>query len=365
MSYMEDLYPSFQNQDLFNYFDINDRNNNDYFSITERNDSFPKNLNIEQNDTILKKKILKIEDEKDFEKKTENKKNELISIDVNSDNTMKFGGNFLNQLDIKSFSFNENEENEYKKSIDSCNTKRKRKREIYINNNSDNNNEILNEKKIKIKSHPSNNLFCIIKNDNLRRRTDYIIKIIKPFMIDILTIFANTLIEKYKKDDFGNTIIISPLLKINGDQASECNVKFNKDFLQKTLKDILSAPITTKIKQYETEYNKNVINKYYTTNKVQKIKNFFDMTFQDSFIYLKNKQMPIFQGLEIIYEKQLNIKKNKNVKHKEIIEENILNFIEIINGRKPKKTISNNCKIDQMTKIQGGLGPPSEEEINI
>ena len=165
-------------------------------------------------------------------------------------------------------------------------------------------------------------------------------------MIDILTMFANTLIEKYKKDDSGNTIIISPLLKINGGQASECDVKLNKEFLQKTLKDILSAPITTKIKQYETEYNKNVINKYYTTNKVQKIMNFFDMTFQDSIIYLKNKQMPIFQGLEIIYEKQLNIKKNKNVKHKEIIEENILNFIEIINGRKPKKTISNNCKID-------------------
>ena len=355
---MEELYTLNQNQDNFNYFDINTQNDNDIFSAnnelqTESNVFFHKNLNNDQNDaSISLKKILKIEDEKDVEKNIENKKKGLISIDVNSDKTMGFDG----KLKIKSFSFNDNDDDGYdEKSNIFCGNK-KREREIYINNNSDNNNEIINEKKKKIISHPFNNLFCTTKKDKLPRRIDYIIKIIKPFMIDILTIFANTLIEKYKKDDSGNTIKISPLLKINGDQASECNAELNKDFLQKTLRYILSARLTTKIKQYNPEYNKNVIDKYYTTNKVQEIINFFDMTFQDSIIYLKNKQEPIFQGLEIIYEKQLN---NKNVKHKEIIKENILNFIEIINRRKPKKTISNNCKIDQMTKIQGVLGPPS------
>ena len=252
---MDDLYTFNQSQDNFNCFDFNTQNDNDYFSSndelqTERNDFFHKNRNNGQNDTSMSlKKILKIEDEKNMEKNNENIKKGLISIDVNSDKTMGFDG----KLKIKSFSFNDNDDDGYdEKSNCFCGNK-KREREININNNSDNNNEIINERKKKIISHPSNNLF-IIKNYKLPRRIDYIIKIIKPFMIDILTIFANTLIEKYKKDDSGNTIIISPLFKINGDQASECNVELNKDFLQKTLRYILSAPLTTKIKQYNPEY---------------------------------------------------------------------------------------------------------------
>lgn len=198
-----------------------------------------------------------------------------------------------------------------------------------------NNNEFISESKKNTNATTLNSLFKTFdtslqeKNSHLIRD---IIRSIKSFIIEILLIYANNLIVKYKIDDSGNEIKIELILKIKGEIAGNSQVEFNIKLLSKKIKDILSEPITKKIKGHDSDYNKRVIAKYYDSNIVQRIKNFFDVEFREIFIYFKNKYNPNLEGLEEIYEKQLVNRKKSSQK---LIKENILYFIDIINDRTP------------------------------
>ena len=191
-------------------------------------------------------------------------------------------------------------------------------------------NEFIIESKKETKSNTSNPIFINVIQPI---RKDYIIKAVKSFMIDILLIYGNKLIKQHKYDDSGKEIEIELLDKIKQNIARNSEVEFNKLLLQYKIKDIFSSSITKKVQRHESDYNKKVIEKYYDSNKVQRIKNFFDMEFQDSFIYLKNKNNSSFEGFEKVYEIQL---KNKKEKIQRVIRENSMNFIEIINKRRSK-----------------------------
>lgn len=154
-------------------------------------------------------------------------------------------------------------------------------------------------------------------------------------MIDILIIYANNLIKAHEKDDNGKKIKKQIILKIEAKIANNTNVEDNKELMKTKIKEILSSDITKKIKRYKSYHNKKVIEKYYENNYVRKIVSFLDCEFQESFIYLKDKENEYFKGLEKIYLKQLQLK--KKVKIKKIIEENILDFVKTINKRKERK----------------------------
>lgn len=161
------------------------------------------------------------------------------------------------------------------------------------------------------------------------------IRTIKSFMIELLIIYANILIKAHEKDDNGKKIKKQFILKIEGKIANNTNVEYNKVLMKTKIKEILISKITKRIKNYKRVHNKKVIEKYYENNYVRKIVSFFDCEFQESFIYLKDKINENFKGLEIIYLKQLQLK--KKVKIKKIIEENILDFVKTINKRKERK----------------------------
>ena len=161
------------------------------------------------------------------------------------------------------------------------------------------------------------------------------IRTIKSFMIELLIIYANILIKAHEKDDNGKKIKKQFILKIEGKIANNTNVEYNKVLMKTKIKEILISKITKRIKNYKRVHNKKVIEKYYENNYVRKIVSFLDCEFQESFIYLKDKINENFKGLEIIYLKQLQLK--KKVKIKKIIEENILDFVKTINKRKERK----------------------------
>ena len=162
------------------------------------------------------------------------------------------------------------------------------------------------------------------------------IRKIKSFMINILIIYANNyLINTHETDDYGKKIKKQILLTIEAKISNNTKVEYNKALMKIKIKEILSSPITKKIKNCERDHNEKVIEKYYEKNYVKKIVSFFDSEFKESFIYLKDKANENFKDLEIIYKNQLKPKKEVDRK---IIEENILDFVETINTRKGKKT---------------------------
>ena len=68
------------------------------------------------------------------------------------------------------------------------------------------------------------------------------------------------------------------LFTINQNQKVDSHSKFNKDFLNKYIKDILSEDITTRITYYEKDHNKKVIENL-IKDKKEKFENLFNITF--------------------------------------------------------------------------------------
>ena len=194
------------------------------------------------------------------------------------------------------------------------------------------------------------------KHDN--KAMDNKIQSAKSFMNDCLLKLANILLNDPKKK----------LLSINSEQAKNYHVDFNQSLLEKNIGEVLSAPISGKNKNCEKDHNKLLIKE--TQN--DKAKEFFNKKYKESFDYLgeyirkkeyknnqdiyanlltkekniinketeeqKNqniinlKEESIFKGLENIYDNNLKKKKNK-----EILEDTLKNFVEIINNRKKKE----------------------------
>ena len=83
------------------------------------------------------------------------------------------------------------------------------------------------------------------------------------------------------------------LFTINQNQKVDSHSKFNKDFLNKSIKDILSEDITTRITYYEKDHNKKFIENLIKDKKL-KFENLFNITFIE---YLEH-----FAGVKYIEE---------------------------------------------------------------
>ena len=104
------------------------------------------------------------------------------------------------------------------------------------------------------------------------------------------------------------------LIKINGTQITNTNVNFNKEFLNYTIKEALSVPISNK---YKNKYNENhnivILEKYYNENEIAK--QFFDLIIENTINYL-NDGNNTFGGLMDTYKEELKkeIKVKKKIK---------------------------------------------------
>ena len=78
------------------------------------------------------------------------------------------------------------------------------------------------------------------------------------------------------------------------------------------MKEIFSNDITSKIKEKEKNYNKEIIDDIYLDNKKEKIINILNMTLSQCIKHLTNKEYyPELQGLEDEYENIINKLKTK------------------------------------------------------
>ena len=176
--------------------------------------------------------------------------------------------------------------------------------------------------------------------DNLKRAC-------KHLVIESARDFINKKIFEEYNGDIGEGILVKKLLTLNQEQKKNSNAEFNKVFINRTLKDILSEKITKRIKYNQEDHNKRVIEKVLQEKK-DKFERIFNITFIECLEhFIGIKQYDELEGLTIFSEY-----KDKIVKKYEEDGENYYQNLEVflkefkerINNSKPKhkRKIKNN-----------------------
>jgi hypothetical protein len=127
-------------------------------------------------------------------------------------------------------------------------------------------------------------------DDNLRRKVKHII-------LDELMKFINNKICTMYNNNIGHGIFIKKLLIMNQKQKCDATVLFNKEFLNKTLKDIFSDRISSRFTIFPLDHNKKLIYNLMNETDEEK-KNYFEKLFNLTFIQCLRH----FRGDEMINE---------------------------------------------------------------
>lgn len=200
------------------------------------------------------------------------------------------------------------------------------------------NNNLLNNKRendTKKKKQKQHNKFS---SDNLKREC-------KHLAIENLMKFINEKIRIAYNGNIGQGIFKKELFKLNQRQKKNSSAAFNQVFLYMTLKEILSQKITKKIKFYDEDHNKNVINTIISEKK-EEFENLFNLTFVECIEHFAGtKQIEELNGLTLFSElKEQIVKKYKEdgESYYQNLEFFLKEFEKRINNAKPRK---NNCEI--------------------
>ena len=212
---------------------------------------------------------------------------------------------------------------------------------INIQNNINNDGKSL--LKIKRKNISNQNINIITKHhskfgyDNLKRKC-------KHLVIENLMKFINNKIYLSYKGNIGCGLLKKELVKLNQKQKKDSNAIFNKLMLKKSIRDILSQNITTKIKYYNLDHNKKVIDEILNEKK-EDFESLFNISFIDCLEHFAEvKEIKELNGLTLFSELKSEIIK-KHEKDGELYYENIRLFLKDyknkINNEKPRKSKKN------------------------
>ena len=117
---------------------------------------------------------------------------------------------------------------------------------------------------------------------------------IKTLIINELHKFINRKIEIILGNDLGEGIVRKSLMKLNGKQNSNASIEFNRNFLNKTLQDIFSENVTSRISLHVKDINKKIIDGL-INDKNEKISNYFkglfNLTFLDCLRYFRGENI--------------------------------------------------------------------------
>ena len=168
---------------------------------------------------------------------------------------------------------------------------------------------------------------------------DILRKKVKHLVIKNLFNFINDKISEKYQSKISNGVFIKKLLTINHKQKSNFLIKFNQEFLNKSIGDIFSENISTKFTNYPLSHNRDLIQSLLNdedTNRRIYFNKLFNLTFLDC---LKH-----FRGSEEI-EELIGLKTFDSIKkdfeddmdYLNTLHYHIMNFENIINKKRIKK----------------------------
>ena len=268
------------------------------------------------------------------------KSEELNSIisDNNFNNDIKNELNAINQqlnaLNIKAEEIKENSDsNERNININIQN-------ESNVNNRNEENvyNNIEN-----ISNNEDEDIF-LNKKRNRANNSSYINKIIRKIRIMVIkSIFLfinNTIKEKYD-DDIGKSVIIKQLLKMDNKNLHHSKVEFDKEFLNKKLKDILSEKISGKYTNFQENKNKDLVRSLIEDSEKggEYFKQLFELSFLNCLKHIAGEQnLDILNGLmkvdEILRYEEFKIDEDEFCAYKFYFK----HYESRINDKKPRKS---------------------------
>jgi hypothetical protein len=236
----------------------------------------------------------------------------------------KSNHSFIQPEKIGTFNFPEsiNEDNKQNITLNSTN-------EIYFYNNA---NILLNNKRNDNNKKQSSK-HTKYSYDNLKREC-------KHLVIENVMKFINNKIYEVYEGNIDNGLLKKKLLKLNQAQKTNADVEFNKIFINKTLKDILSQNITKQITLYEPDHNKKVIDKV-----ISEKKDIFEKIFNLTFIqcldhFIENKKIEELNGLTLyseLKEEIINKYENDGESYYENLKLFLKQFQNKINRAKSRK----------------------------
>jgi len=173
--------------------------------------------------------------------------------------------------------------------------------------------------------------------DNLKREC-------KHLVIENVMKFINDKIYDEYKGNIGIGLTKKKLMKLNQFQKANTDAEFNKNFIRKTLKEILSQNITKQINFYDQDHNKKIIETVISEKK-EKFEKLFNLTFIECVEhFIGDKQIEELNGLTLFTELKDQIIK-KHGKEGELYYENLKLFLKDfenkINKAKPRKKRAN------------------------
>ena len=153
---------------------------------------------------------------------------------------------------------------------------------------------------------------------------------IKRLMLQSVLAFLNEKIKlEYKQHE---TLKDLELIKIGPEQIKNANVLFNKEFIHKSLKEILSSD-TTKKNHCDSEHNKKSIEKL-LNEKNDIFGKILNLEFLEVLDYLLGKRPELVQLKGITFSRKFfNVEDEKYIKS---IVEMMYNLENILNKKKPK-----------------------------
>ena len=174
-------------------------------------------------------------------------------------------------------------------------------------------------------------------DDILRRKCKHII-------LKFLFIFINETIKTVYNNNIGNGYFIKQLLTLNKKQKSNASIKYNQEFLYKSLRDIFSDDISSKYTNYNLEHNKLLIEELISEKNEEKRKyfqNLFSLNFLQCLKHFRGQEsIKELEGMKLFNEikNELNTEDDDNENYKKTLENYINKYEDIIIRKKPRKS---------------------------
>ena len=323
-------------------------NNSDYLSdnlfFKSEDDSYLKNNpNISFSSNILAFKMDLDEfsypfDEKDsiIDKTEENKNCEDITKKFEKvDNKDK-----NNLSDNKQYKDNKNntlnEPDKFQKKIieDSAMTSDKTKTKTnIINSNKSKKKKKSNENKLKEETKKEKNYL-----GRKRQNNDNILKKVRIMLLNSIFGFVNKKIKNVFKN-IGKGIATKQFIKISKKDLNHSDVEYDKQFLNKQLKEIFSENVSEKYTNYLNNKNKEL---FQELKDLDYFKEIFELKFLDCINHINGTQNELLEGFETKEEIIENENENKNKKFDQndiiLYKEIIGKYINLINAKVSRKS---------------------------
>ncbi len=179
-------------------------------------------------------------------------------------------------------------------------------------------NEYLNKKRKNVFEFNNNNIY--IPDNDLKK--------IRLMILDCLIEYINKKIKQFEKDEIKFGICKWQFLPINKENLYHSKIEFDKKFLNKTIKELLSWDISKKYTNFLKDKNSQLVQDLISSENGKYFRDLFELTFLDCLNYINGtKDSILLDGFPKIEEIVLS----KGIKNKQDIEryKNYINNYEL------------------------------------